>query len=114
MPKSTPAQRKALRDIDYRIAKAESITKIVTTAIRYGVFAYIAWTLRGAVEALAGRITLADINVAVRILMSEKLDELLAWSVGVVGIFYGWRQRKFRKDDIERRSERIAQLERML
>jgi hypothetical protein len=46
--------------------------------------------------------------------MSDKLDELLTWGVGVGGIFYGWRQRKFRKDDIEKRSERIAQLERML
>jgi hypothetical protein len=113
-PKNTPAQRKALREIDYRIVKAESIAKVVTTLIRYGTFCFVAWTVWQSVEALAGHITLADINFAVRFLVSEKKEAVFNWGVGVAGFAYGWRQRKFRKDDIEKRSQRIADLERRL
>jgi hypothetical protein len=113
-PKTTPAQRKALREVDYRIVKAESITKVVTTLVRYGTFSFVAWTVLQMVQALAGHVTIADISLAVRFLVSEKKKEVFSWGVGAAGFFYGWRQRKFRKDDIERRSERIAELERRL
>jgi hypothetical protein len=113
-PKHTPAQRKALREIDYRIVKAESIARVVTTIIRYGTVCFVAWTALEAVRALAGHVTLADITFAVRFLVSEKKETVFSWGVGVAGFAYGWRERKFRKDDIERRSERIAELERKL
>jgi len=66
------------------------------------------------VQALAGKITLADISVGVRFLMSEEKAKVFSWGVGLAGVLYGWKQRTFRKDDIERRSERIADLERKL
>lgn len=114
MAKGTPAQRRALREIDLRIVQAESITKIITAAIRYGAIAYIAWTGLQAVKALAGQYTRADFDFALRFIISEKLDEVFAWAVGIGGMLYGWRERNFRKDDIERRSGRIAELERRI
>jgi hypothetical protein len=114
LPKSTPAQRKALREIDYRITKAESITKLITAAFRWGALSFMAYMFFRSVEALAGHLTRADLNLGVRFLVAEKLDEVLAIGVGLGGFLYGWRQRKFRKDDIEGRSNRIAELERMI
>ena len=100
--------------MEYRIVLAQSITKVVTTGFRYGAFAFIAWMGFRSVQAVAGQITLAEISVGVKFLMSEEKSKIFSWAVGVAGAVYGWKQRTFRKDDVERRSQRIADLERKL
>jgi hypothetical protein len=65
-----------------------------------------------AIDSLAGRNTLADIGL--NILGHVEVSVALAWTVGIVGAIYGWRQRDLRKSTVELLQTRIIELERSI
>jgi hypothetical protein len=96
-------------ELAYRLAKMEAIVG----AIRHGItwigvvgIAVCGW---GSIRALAGQVTLAQIFV----LFSGKaaISQALAWVLGGSGFWYGWRERRLRKDTVERYSQRVRATE---
>lgn len=88
---------------------ASNITTVVIYAIKYGALVAIFYLGYLSVLALAGKHTFADIGVS--FLSDVNISVSLAWLLGVGGIFYGMRQRKVRKDTVERLQGRIQYLE---
>jgi len=90
----------------------EGTVSVLNTLVKFGAFVLIARYGYLAVESLAGKTTAADIGLS--LLADIKVSTLVAWSLGGGGILYGLKQRKLRKDTIERLSSRIQELERQL
>ena len=64
------------------------------------------------IETLSGQQTLADIGV--NFLTDIKVSVAVAWSVATGGVLYGMRQRKLRRDTVERIQKRNRKLESLL
>ncbi len=62
-----------------------------------------------AIDSLAGQSTLADI--AVNFMTNIKVSVVVSWTVAGGGVFYGLRQRKLRRDTVERVQKRNQKLE---
>lgn len=89
-----------------------AITVLGTAAFKWGALVWISYYAFRAVEALAGQQTFA--NIVLDILGHVTVQIGFGWACGAGGVLYGWRQRKLRKDVVERLSGRIADLERQL
>lgn len=88
---------------------SSNIATVLIYAIKYGALVAIFYFGYLSVLALAGKHTLADIGIS--FLSDVNVSVSIAWIFGVSGIFYGLRQRKVRKDTIERLQGRIQYLE---
>lgn len=109
-PRKSAKDRDRDRQSFIQLAKVESITKVLVAAIKWIAISYLAWCGVQAIEALAGKATLADISVAVKWLTGDKKSEFLAWGVGAGGVLYGLRQRRLRKDLTEHFGARELEL----
>jgi hypothetical protein len=89
---------------------AEGWVAVLLSLIRWGAIFGISRYAYLAIAALAGKTTLADVGID--FLGKVELSVTLAWLLGVAGCGYGWRQRKLRRDSIERLQRRIQGLER--
>ncbi len=88
---------------------ASNITTVLIYLIKYGALVAIFYFGYLSVLALAGKYTFADIGIS--LLGDVNISVTLAWIFGVGGVFYGMRQRKVRKDTVERLQGRIQSLE---
>ncbi len=88
------------------------IGSVLRDVIRWGAVCLCGYWMYRSVAVLAGRVTLADIGI--RVLGSLRVSEALAWILGVGGVGYGARQRRLRRDTVERLSSRIQILERAI
>jgi hypothetical protein len=95
--------------ISRRIASVEAIASIVNNLIRWSGLVAIAYMGYRTVGTLAGQTTTADIGI--RFFTEIRISEFAAWLLGAGGIGYGWRQRKLRRDNIERLERRVRDLE---
>lgn len=114
----------------------ESMAKIVVTLIKWGSAVAIAWFIYLSITTLAGQTTIADFSASANVsLPSEKLlgslqdgvekaaatvlkewladspFTAIAWAVALVMCWYARRERKLRKDTVERLQNRITELE---
>jgi hypothetical protein len=80
--------------------RSESIATVTQNICKWGGLSFIAYCASSATIALAGQTTVA--NIGVQILGNMRVSVGLAWTCGIVGVIYGLRQRKLRKDVIER------------
>ncbi len=78
-------------------------------AVRWGGIVTCVYIFGQAIESLAGEFTIADI--AVQFLGRAWISTGLAWVLAGGGIFYGLRQRKLRRDTVERLSPAKVQRE---
>lgn len=62
------------------------------------------------IKSLSGQVTFA--NIVVRFISDFRTSRGVAYLFGLGGIGYGVRQRKLRRDNIEKLSERVQHLER--
>ncbi len=90
----------------------EGTVSVVNTVLKFGAFVLIARYGYLAIDALAGQKTVADIGL--NLLSDIKISTAAAWTLAGGGILYGRRQRKLKKDTIERLSSRIKDLERRI
>ena len=88
---------------------SEGIVQVVTSAIRWGAIVLIVRYGYLSIEALSGQQTLADIGV--NFLTHIKVSVAVAWSVAAGGVLYGMKQRKLRRDTVERLQKRNQELE---
>lgn len=88
---------------------AEGTVQVLLSLIRWSAIILIARYGYLSIEALAGKSTLADIGI--NFLSDIKVSVAIAWGVGVGGAIYGLKQRKLRRDTVERLQERIQTLE---
>lgn len=90
--------------------RVDAWVAILTTLTKWGGFVLIARYAYLSVAALAGKETLADIGI--QFLSDVRVSEALAWLLATSGVVYGYRQRKLRRDTVERQHGRIEELER--
>lgn len=84
-------------------------TTIGVNLIFWGAVVLICRYATIAIQAFAGKETLA--NVAFNVGGTVEVSVTLAWIVGVAGVVYGRRERRLRRDAVERLHGRIAELE---
>ena len=89
-----------------------TLARVTETAIRMGTLVAIAGFAYLSVKALAGETTAADIGI--KVLTDFKISEALAWLFGGSGLAYGLRERKLRRETVEREHSRIQKLEKQL
>ncbi|MEW6351245.1 MAG: hypothetical protein AB1646_19490 [Thermodesulfobacteriota bacterium] len=106
-PDLTPEQR-----LMGRLHLIDALASIVNRLIPWAALVFIAHWIYLAILALAGQKTIADIGIS--FLGSVTVSEALAVVLGGGGIAYGLKQRKLRRDTIERLQARIQDLERRL
>lgn len=83
--------------------------RIIAHGFRLGAVVLVVYFSSGALRALAGQITIAD--VAVKLLANEAFSNVSAWLVGLGGVGFGWRERRLRHRDTKRMGERLRELE---
>jgi hypothetical protein len=96
-------------ELTYRIHRADLVASIIENGIRWPAACVIAFFGYLSIRALAGQHTVADIGI--RVLGNLQVSEAVAWIFGGSGIVYGWRQRKLRRDKVERLQGRVRALE---
>jgi len=81
----------------------------INTLIKFAALSFIAYVFYLSVDTLAGRQTLANINIAM--LLDSRA---LATIFGAGGIVYGWNQRRLRQKSVKQFQPRIQKLEQLL
>jgi hypothetical protein len=110
--KKTKAQLEAELKVLRNARISEGFVHVFNNMIRWGAIVLIVRYGYLSLEALAGKSTLAD--VAINFLTNVNVSVTLAWTAGVFGVLYGVKQRKLRKDTIQRLQSRIQALESQL
>jgi hypothetical protein len=88
---------------------AEGTVQVFLSLIRWGAIVLIVRYGYLSIEALAGKDTFTDI--VINFLSDIKVSVAISWSVGAGGAIYGLKQRKLRRDTVERLQGRIKLLE---
>ena len=113
---ATRNKSKAELEAEIRFIKrsriAEGVIQVSNNLIKYGALVWIFHEIYLMIESLSGKTTLADIGVS--FLGNLKISVAVAWVSCIVGIIYGLKQKKLRKDTVERLQTRITELEREL
>jgi hypothetical protein len=106
--------KKSQKQLDYEL-RARIVDRgaaVLETGLKYGFLALIFYFGYASLATLAGQITYADVGI--RVIGDVRVSETVAWMFGVGGIGYGMRQRKLRRDTIERLSPRVRKYEQEL
>jgi len=105
---------KAELDAHVAIQRIQARAAVTIAAIRWvglAVLLYFCWR---SVDALAGRTTLANIGVGVKLLGKVYISQAVAWLFGGCGVGYGLRQRALRHSAIARLSPAVREREQAL
>lgn len=109
----TKKTSKADLEAELRVLKrgrsTDGIVLVCLNLIRWGALWGISYNAYLSIESLSGKYTLADIGV--NFLSQMDVSITLAWGAGLMAVVYGLKQRKLRKDTIERMQLRVHQLE---
>lgn len=89
-----------------------TIRVVVSSASKWGTMAFIFWTVKDIVVALAGRVT--DANFKVELLSNAHFALLLAVVLTGGGYWKANKERKLRQRNTERDHARVAKLERKI
>jgi hypothetical protein len=108
----TAAELRAEVQLLKRARANEGFVSIVNNLIRWGGLVSISYFAVLSIRAMAGQHTFADIGI--RVLADVHVSEAVAWIFGGSGVAYGWRQRKLRRDTVERLANRNIELEKRL
>lgn len=96
----------------FRFKILDLFSQIVSLLIPWGALVFIAYYTNNSINTLAGKFTFADIGI--RFMADFKISEALAYLLATLGVAYGLREKKLRRDIIERLSGRIQVLEKQL
>ena len=95
-----------------RFRRLDIIGEAIQTAIPWGSLIAIAWFCSTAVRALAGQETFTDIGISV--LGDLRINDGLAYILGIGGMSYGYGQHRLRRKVTERLTKRTTGLEERL
>jgi hypothetical protein len=110
--KKTAAELRAENRYLRNLRLSFGITSFGGMLVKWGGLVAIARYGYLTVNALAGQQTAADIGI--NFLADIRVSEALAWLLAGCGVFYGRRERKLRKDSIERLQQRNRTLEKVI
>lgn len=105
----TATDRREGREISFKLQRAQIWASVANNVARWAGGVGIVFFAYKTVATLAGETTVADIGI--KVLADVRFSEVFAWIFGASGVGYGWRQRKLRRDTIERLSGRQQALE---
>lgn len=88
---------------------SEGTVAVFLSVIRWGAIVLIARYAYMAIDTLAGKTTIAELFV--QFFSQLEVSTKISWVVAVGGFAYGWKQRRLRKDTVERLQSRIQALE---
>jgi hypothetical protein len=95
-----------------RYKRLDLVHTFIQLAVPWGCLLGIAVFAYLAIRSLAGTHTLADIGIGLK--SGTKLADVIGWLTGLAGIGYGHRERKLRRDTIERLAARNRELEQLI
>jgi len=106
--------KKSKQQLDYelRARLVDRGSAVIETGFKYGALVVIFYFAYASVASLAGQSTFADIGL--RVIGDVRISETVAWLFGGGSIVYALRQRKLRRDTIERLAPRVRKYEEML
>lgn len=107
--KRTVAELTAENKLLRRSAVSSSVTKVLTTAIRYGAVVMVVRYGYLAVAALAGQETKA--NILLEFLGNLTVSQWAAYILTGASLTYAARERRLRKSTVERLQKRVQQAE---
>jgi len=110
--KLTIEEQREAHAFSLRARIIDGSVSLLTTAIRWGVLAYFAWSGVQIVHDIAGQQT--SLTILLQFLADLKVDRWVAYAVSGGSVYYGYRQRRLRRDAVERLSGRVAELEQRL
>jgi hypothetical protein len=99
-------------DANVRIRRIDGIVSTVQYAIMWFSLVGISALFYLSTKSLAGQHTFADIGI--KIIGDFKISEGLSYLFGAGGLGYGIRERKLRRETIERLSKRNGELEKLV
>lgn len=109
----TKNKSKSDLEVELRILKqsriAENVTQVFLHLIRWGGIVLVVRYMYLAIDSLSGKDTNTDILI--NFLSNITISNWLAWLVGILGVLYGLRQKKLRKDTTERLQDRNISFE---
>jgi hypothetical protein len=107
--KKTRAQLEAEIQILRSDRSAQGVYSVVKELVRWGAMVLIAYFGFRSLEVLAGKTTSS--NIFINLLTDLRANSYFAILFGGGGVFYGYRQRKLRRDTAERLQTRIKDYE---
>jgi hypothetical protein len=105
----TAAELRGENRILRRFRTTEGFASVAITLVKWGAIVLMVRYGSIMVEALAGKVTVADIGIKIFTHMS--ISEALAWALGIGSAGYGVAQNRLRKRTVERLQDRIKKLE---
>jgi len=107
-----------MKELEYRLEsqKWDTGLRLGQSLIKYVAACFIVWQLGLALEALAGKSTLANFGVfLIADLKANKVfSHIIMGIVGVSGVGYGLRERAQKRKQIKRLGNRVVDLEKRL
>lgn len=107
--KKSRAELEAELRIIRRSRVAEGAVQLLIMIVKCGTGVWIVHYIYLMIESLSGKTTLADIGVS--FLGELNISIAIAWMSFFGAVIYGLRQKKLRKDTVERLQTRITELE---
>lgn len=107
--KPSRATLEAELDLYKRQNTSNNVAAVLNNLIRWAGVVGCTGFVYLAISELAGQKTTADIGL--ELLADIKLSEVFAYLFGGGGVVYGMRQKKLRKDTVERLQDRVRRLE---
>jgi hypothetical protein len=87
----------------------DAVGSVIQACIPWAGAVLVAYFVYRSIQSLAGRMTLADIGI--RFLADTKISEAFAYLFGATGIALGLRRERLHKDNVQRLTSRIKELE---
>lgn len=91
---------------------AQGVASVLRELIRWGGIALVAFFTYRSVDCLAGKVTSS--NILFSVLTDLKANQYFGLLFGGGGIYYGYKQKKLRKDTVERLQSRIQVFEKYI
>jgi hypothetical protein len=107
-----------MKELDYKfqIHKWDSVSRLVQALIKYGTVCFCVWQLVPAMEAFAGKTTLAKLGILIvtDLKANTVFSHLVMGVLGFGGAGYGLRERAQKRKEIKRLGNRVVELEKRL
>jgi len=101
------------RDHDFIVTLVREISSLLRKAVPWGAACFMAWCIVLIFRELAGRMTVAQIDVFIQF-FARASSPVYPWSLTVISIGYGYLQGRERRRKTKSLQQRIVQLEQLI
>jgi hypothetical protein len=86
-----------------------TLSQVINSVLKWGTIAFVAWCAKVSMVSLGGKQT--DANFAIKFLADIRFHEAVAYTVGIGGAVYGYRQKRLRQRKIAELGPRVTKVE---